>query len=204
MTPEVSAPAAGGPIDAATLTWPVACLLALWDSLDLELGEAAVVTEGHPWSGLAAVVAGWYGATPVLYVTAGTAAPAGTTPIRVEDPSETVRGLASRLQGRPGVAVAELSGRAAIVDIVLESIPSETGIAMAGEGRERLTIDFYVNVHRKGLHMVSTLLDPGAPDVPGRGVTSAHVVRAQRLLAQPARLAQAGAAWTGAPSGARP
>jgi hypothetical protein len=65
---------------------------------------------------------------------------------------------------------------------------------MAGEGRERLTIDSYVNVHRKGLNTVSSVLDPGRPDAPGGAVTTAHVDRAGRLLAQPARLAEARAA----------
>ena len=191
--PAPAVPVAGAP-DAAALTWPVACLLAMWDALHLELGEAALVTDGHKWSGLATVVAAWYGATPVLFLTEGSSAPAGSALVRVEDPSETVRGLTARLQGRPGVAVAELSGRASLVDLVLESIPSQTGVAMAGEGRDRLTIDFYVNVHRKGLNMVSSVLDPGRPDAPGGAVTTAHVDRAGRLLAQPARLAEARAA----------
>lgn len=196
-------PGSVAPVDA--LLWPTASLLALWDTLSLELGESAVVTDGHRWSRLAAVVASWYGAFPVVFVSEGTTAPNGALLVRVEDPSEAVRGLQSTLQGRPGVAAVDLSGRADFVDLLLESIPSESGLALAGDGREPLTIDFYVNVHRKGLHMVSSLLDP-APPADGIGVTStrgasgvssAHVSRARVLLSDADRTASARDALAG-------
>jgi hypothetical protein len=57
---------------------------------------------------------------------------------------------------------------------------------LAGTSREPLTIDYYVNVHRKGLRLVSAALDE-----PSSGLAAeiaARLERATRLLARPARL----------------
>lgn len=179
--------------DVEAVTWPVASLLSLWDALWLELGDMAVVTDGHPWSALAATVARWHGALPVLFITQAGTAPAGAELLRVDDPNDAVQSLAARLKVRPGVAAAELSGRADIVDLILEAVPSQARVALAGNAGELLTIDYYVNVHRKGLHLVSRTLTPaaersGAPDAP---VTAAHLARARALLSNADRLAQA-------------
>ncbi len=169
-------------------------LLWLWDTLGLELGEGAVVTDGHPWSRAAALVAVWYGAHPVLLVTPGETLPAGVTPFRAaDDPAEAVKALAGLLQPRPGVAIAELSGRADLVDLVFEGIPPGARVMLGGAAVERLTIDFYVNVHRKGILLASALFEPEAAPAPGWNA-SAYAERASRILADAARAAALGEA----------
>jgi hypothetical protein len=175
--------------DTASLVSAVAQVLRLWDGLGLELGETAIVTGGHPYSRLAAVVARWYGALPVLYVTSDeTHTPEGVEAVVVgEDPGAVLASLRSRLAARPAVAAAELSGRADIVDLLLETLPQFSRIMFAGDRAEQLTIDFYVNVHRKGLRLFSSVLDR-LPDPPGGGdPVDRHAARARRLLDEPQR-----------------
>src|SRR5258707_983619 len=50
----------------ALLVPPLAWTLALWATLELELGDAAVFTEAGPLSTLVGQVASWWGACPVV------------------------------------------------------------------------------------------------------------------------------------------
>jgi hypothetical protein len=174
------------PVEMALLMPPVAAALRAWDSLRLEIGTATVVTPGL-WSPILSSVAGWYGATPLLVGGAGDTASAGTG---VD--AETVSRLAAKLAGYPAVCAVELTGRADTVDLLLESVPKAARVLFAGPRGDRLTIDYYVNVHRKGLYLSSTILSPlGAFTEPidrdlGR--------RASRLLMSPARAARCHAA----------
>ena len=143
--------------DAAVLLPFLAEALRAWDLLDLEIGSAAVVTQGSPWSGLLAAAARCYGAVPVLVGGAGTE---GGSAIDVTD-ADAVTRFAATLSGFPAVCVVELSGRAEVVDVVLEAVPLYARVLFAGPRGDRLTIDYYVNVHRKGMHLKSTVLSPG-------------------------------------------
>jgi hypothetical protein len=99
--------------------------------------------------------------------------------------------LGARLKVRPGVAVAELSGRPDVVDLILEAIPMFTRVLFAGPPGDRLTVDFYVNVHRKGLLLRSSTLAPSASiAAPWAGEAGARLARAARFLTVPARLAE--------------
>jgi hypothetical protein len=162
-----------------TLTAQVSSMLWVWDSVRLEIGEVAVVTDGHPWSRLAALAATWYGALPVLFVSSSPGkVPAGVTAIRSTGSEQEARDLAAMVKGAPGAAAAELSGTAAMVDLLLEALPPGARIVLAGGARERLTIDYYLNVHIKGRRLVSGILDAAGVEArdPGR------VERARRLL----------------------
>jgi threonine dehydrogenase-like Zn-dependent dehydrogenase len=162
---------------AALLVLPVATALRAWDRALPELGSAAVITPG-PWAPLFSVVAGWYGATPML---AGGASPRG------ED-GDAVASLTRKLTAYPSVSAAELTGRADMVDLLLESVPKYSRVLFAGPRGDRFTIDYYVNVHRKGLHLVSAVLS--ALDAFKEPAGGDLVVRAARLLANPSRAAR--------------
>jgi hypothetical protein len=165
----------------------VAASIAVWRRLQLELGDAAVVTGGHSLSHLIALTARWMGAVPVVMLRAPNLPV--IPDIRVidnDDSASALKELQAVLENRPGVAVAELSGRADCVDIVLEGIPAGTRLLFAGEARECLTIDFYVNVHRKGLLLHSAVLDQAFGDE--------FREPAARLLADPVRREQSLAA----------
>ena len=111
--------------------------------------------------------------------------------------------LRERLGGCSGVAALELSGRADVVDSMLEAIPRFTRLGMFGAKRESLTIDYYVNVHRKGLEMVSGVLDPFAALTRQSERALEDIARASRLLhvsarADECRVAMAAAGpWSG-------
>ncbi len=95
-----------------------------------------------------AAVARSYGAVPVL---AGSAGTEGGSAIEITD-ADAVKQFAATLSAFPAVCAVELSGRAESVDLVLEAVPRYARVLFAGPLGDRLTIDYYVNVHRKGMH----------------------------------------------------
>jgi hypothetical protein len=168
--------------DSASMTSAVSAVLWLWDSVGLEVGEVAVVTDGHPWSGLASLAATWYGALPVLYVSNTQAGvPPGVTLLRSMGSETEARDLVATVRRRPRVAAAELSGTAAMVDLLLEALPPQSRLMLAGRARERLTVDYYLNVHIKGIRVVSGILESDLASTrdPRRDA------RARRLLSRP-------------------
>jgi hypothetical protein len=174
-------PSTGRNYDVTSLVPGVAASLRMWDRLGLSLGEAVVITDGHRWSRLAALVATWYGAVPVIIQsTDSRPLPPAVTRLEVADPADRAKVLASLVNGLPAVVAAELSGRADAVDMLLEALPAMSRLMLAGNAAEALTIDYYVNVHRKGLHLMSCVLDDGAS-------LDEYLERAERLLARPER-----------------
>jgi CheY-like chemotaxis protein len=158
----------------------------LWDRLGLSLGETVVITAGHRWSRVAALVATWYGAVPViLHSNDALPLPPGVTRLTVDDPADRARVLATQLRDAPAVVAADFSGRADAVDLLLEALPPISRLMLAGSAGELLTIDYYVNVHRKGLHLVSTVFDDLV--APGASGVADYRARAERLLARPGR-----------------
>jgi hypothetical protein len=169
----------------------VACALAIWDALALEIGDTAIVTSAG-WTGhLVATVGSWYGAGPLVIGAPGLApGPPGCDRLIAEDAETAIKDLQKRLQGRAGVAAVELTGRAGLVDLMLQTVPTFARLMFAGDARERLTVDFYNNVHRKGLLLHSGQFDPAAAvAAPWAGTAGACFSRAARLLTRPARAA---------------
>jgi hypothetical protein len=165
----------------------VAKALWIWDTLRLDLGEVALVTDDDDLGPLVALAATWYGPSSVLFLTdrAGLAMPGVTTVPAISGGAET-KALATRLSDRPGTAAIELSGRSDVVDVLLEAMPRFSRLMLAGTAREPLTIDYYVNVHRKGLRLVSAAFDDPSTSLTEQ--LGARQERAARLLARPARL----------------
>lgn len=173
------------PADTALLVPLLGEALRAWDLLSLEMGTAAVVTQGLPWSPLFALVARWYGAVPLVVGSAGEGDQAGAI---VASDVDAVARFAKTLSEFPAVAAIELSGRADTVDLLLEAVPRYARVLFAGPRHDRLTIDYYVNVHRKGMHLASTVLS--SMRMFSGGEANAHLVRrACRLLANRARAA---------------
>ena len=162
------------PMDAAPMLPAVTAALRVWDQLSLEIGQAAVITPGT-WSPLLATVAEWYGAHALIV---GGIADDSATVSAVD--SEAVSKLTRRLSAYPAVCAVELSGRADMVDLLLESVPRYSHVLFAGPRGDRFTIDYYVNVHRKGLFLASTVFDPTTKLE--ETADSGLVLRAARLL----------------------
>jgi hypothetical protein len=153
--------------------------LRAWDSLQLEIGAAAVVTQDRPWAPLFELVASWYGAFPVKV------GPADGDHGAASD-FDAVAALGRTLATYPLVCAVELTGRSEVVDTMLEAIPPSSRVLFAGPRHDRFTIDYYVNVHRKGLHLGSTILSPLRLFTP-EGRHQGLFDRATRLLASAAR-----------------
>jgi hypothetical protein len=184
VTTDPDAVGSGHFMEDGELIGAVSRALWVWDTLDLELGEMVVVTDGAPEARLVALVATWYGPAQVLFVTEDASAmPPGVTAHAMLAGAEETGALSARLGERPGVAAAELSGHADAVDALLESIPRFSRLLLAGTSRAPVTIDYYNNVHRKGVRLVSAVLEHEA-QLPGH---PQRVERARRLLQRPAR-----------------
>jgi NADPH:quinone reductase-like Zn-dependent oxidoreductase len=174
----------------ALLVPPLAAALALWDTLQLELGDVAVITSGSVLSPLAAEVALWRGGCPV--VTLGPASVSdnpSTTHIDWSDPEEAGRQLLAAMGERPGFAALELSGRADMMDLLFESIPRWGRLLLAGSAGQPITVDFYKNIHRKGVTVNTAVLEPAALFNPAAGAAArAQVTHAIRILQNAVKL----------------
>lgn len=172
-------PVAEPGVDAVALAPLVSEALRVWDALRLELGDAALITAPSPWTSVLAEVASWYGAFPIVVSPVQDGGDRGGP--------EQVQQLRDRLSGYPAVRAVEVSGRADAVDLLLETVPHETAVMFAGPSREPFTIDYYVNVHRKGLYLASTVLSARRARTSDQA--SAQLAdRANRLLAGGTRL----------------
>ena len=142
------------PPAAAILVPVVAEALRAWDLTNPELGTTAIVTGASPWSALMHTVAAWYGAWPALLGRSLDGEPRSTAD------GGSLGALTRALAEAPAVCAMELTGRSDMVDLLLEAVPRYSSVLFAGPRADRLTIDYYVNVHRKGLNLSSTVLSP--------------------------------------------
>jgi threonine dehydrogenase-like Zn-dependent dehydrogenase len=134
-------------MDRGAETALLAVALEAWDELGLELGEAALIAGDGPTARIFATAAGYRGACPVVQVGADGKGLPG----------------AEELAGMAGVAAVDLSGRADTVDALLEALPEGARLMLAGDDSEPQTIDYYGNIHRKGVHLLCRRLQAGSP-----------------------------------------
>jgi hypothetical protein len=163
---------------------PLAAALSLWESLRLELGDAAVFTSGSPLSALAGQVALWRGGCPVVELGPGESGSASAIPrIDWSDPEAAARQLIEATSKRPGFAAVELSGRADVLDILLEMMPRWTRLLLAGPAGKPVTIDYYRNVHRKGAVIAATDVESASIfDLVRGAAVQAQIAAATQIL----------------------
>ena len=145
----------------AVLVPSLAITLAFWNTLQLELGDAAVWTGGRSMSSLVGQAALWRGACPAIEIGPSTTErdATGVDTIDWTDAEAASARLAELVGRRPGFAAVDLSGRADVIDLLLEVIPRWGRLLLAGPPGPPVTIDFYRNVHRKGIVIASTTAD---------------------------------------------
>lgn len=150
--------------DTALMAAPLALCLWVWRTLGLELGEAAIFTDGSPLAELIGRVAAWQGAMPVIRVSADGGAVRSTPGQTTVDAhgDAAMRDIVAAVCDKPGTAAVDLSGRPDIIDLLLESLPARGRLMIAGRVRQPLTIDFYRNVHLKGASIAFSPLEPCA------------------------------------------
>lgn len=167
---------------------PLALSLWIWDVAGLEPGEAAVFTSGSALDAPLAIVAGWRSARDVVRLVTGDRALsplAGVIDLAAADAEATAAALAAVMREAPGSVAALLTGRADVLDLVLESAPMWARIVLAADAGEAATIDFYTNVHRKGCRLISVPATPAEMLEPRwRQAAESHVARAARILEQ--------------------
>ena len=188
-----------GPAE-AVLAPPLASALAVWRRLHLELGDAAVWTAGTPLSALIGQAALWWGAgTGIALGDAASMAP--ELPVQHaelvdwSDQDTATARFEKLIAGRPGFAAIDLSGRADVIDILLEVIPRFGRLLLAGPAGDPVTIDFYKNVHRKGIVLATTTIEPavifdavGGADVRSELGRAAAILKNTRMVTHCRRL----------------
>lgn len=176
--------------DLAIMIPPLAAALAAWFSLRLELGEAAVVVSDEAnvsrWLALAAQ---WYGGMPVVASTSrqGDLGVDLPEPICSESPDGLVDSIRRDTANRPGWTGLECTGRPEMLEVMLDAVPKWGRIALADQSSSPATIDFYNNVHRKGVRLSGVSLST-TEVFSAREDSSVHqfASRAARILAHPA------------------
>jgi hypothetical protein len=160
--------------DVASVAWS----LWAWDELRLELGDAAVIAVGKDMPAHLPAIALLHGALPVLQI-GGERAPEGVEIVAATDAGSVLSELRRRLERSVGAAAVDFSGKAEVVDALFEGLPRFARLLLAAHG-DNLTIDFYNNVHRKGVLLRSHVCDPArfAAD-PSR---AGYLQRARRLV----------------------
>jgi hypothetical protein len=141
---------------------PLVLALWCWNSLNLELGEVALVIQGNPFVDIFIQTAKWFGALPVICLGDKSGDQGDTVFIRVDykEPDVTTAELNKFLPGSVGYAAVDLSGKAEIIDILLNTIPRWGRMMFMGSGNDLLTIDYYNNLHRSGADIRSCVFDP--------------------------------------------
>jgi threonine dehydrogenase-like Zn-dependent dehydrogenase len=175
----------------AILVPPLAAALAVWETLRLEIGDAAVWTGSGPLSALVGQTALWRGACPGIELgseSSGVLDARQVEHIELSDTEAAAR-LAELVAARPGFAAVDLSGRADVIDVLLEVIPRWGRLLLAGPPGTPVTIDYYRNVHRKGIVLATTILEPSRV-FDAQSDARTQVARACAVLGNPRMAAQ--------------
>jgi hypothetical protein len=102
-----------------------------------------------------------------------------------EESSALLTELKGRLTDCVGVAAIDASGKAEVTDVIFETLPRWGRLLLAAQRPTPINIDFYNNVHRKGIDMRGCSFDPLQVFDPAlRANYDAFVQRAITLLAR--------------------
>lgn len=133
-----------------------------WDQMQLEIGEAAVYTPESPFEHFLGEAALLRGALPVIQLGRSQTYRAPSH-VQVLDSGET-SALLTELRGRladcVGLVAVDLSGKAEVTDVIFETLPRWGRLLLAAQRPAPINIDFYNNVHRKGIDMRGCSFDP--------------------------------------------
>jgi hypothetical protein len=156
-----------------------------WDQMQLEIGEAAVYTAESPFQHFLGEAALLRGALPVIQLGSSSTylAPPHVQVLDAGESSALLTELKGRLADCVGVAAIDLSGKAEVTDVIFETLPRWGRLLLAAHQPAPINIDFYNNVHRKGIDMRGCSLDPLQVFDPAlRATYDAFVQRAVALL----------------------
>lgn len=149
----------------AILVPRLATALSAWSRLGLELGEAAViVADDVALARWLSLVAAWFGGMPVIASTTMSPDLAVLPSGRLCSGSSDglVGSIRQSTADSAGWAGIETTGRPDMLEVMLEAVPKWGRIALGGQNSGSATVDFYNNVHRKGVHILSATLSTAA------------------------------------------
>jgi hypothetical protein len=157
----------------------------VWDAVELELGDLAIITGNSVTAGMIAKVACWRSGGSVIaldrFPGTGSAWHPGET-IDASDQAATLQRLGAAIAAAPSTAAAICDGDAAILELVLEALPAWGRVVLATESTQPATVDFYNNVHRKGCRIVTVPATPAQlDDETWRRLAEPHLERAIRI-----------------------
>lgn len=146
----------------ALLAPPLAAALGAWSTLELELGAAAVFAGDGEMDGVLGLTALWHGAMPVVYLSKGSELnmPEEITPVYQDEPESAFDTLITVLGDNPACAGLDASGDPEIVDLLLNCLPKWGHLMLGSNPTEPLTLDYYSNIHRKGVRIRTGFLNP--------------------------------------------
>lgn len=145
-----------------SLLIPLAFALWAWERLNLEIGEIALVSGDNAFSCFFAQAARLYGALPVFQLGNDLKDFQGIDNIEInrDEPLATIELLRNRIQDKTGFAAIDLSGKPEIIDVIFEVLPKWGKLMLLKQTKYPLTIDYYNNLHRKGIYMLSYEFNP--------------------------------------------
>lgn len=168
------------PAERLILVPRLALALLIWEAAGLELGELATYTSGSSFEGLVALVAGWRSGRDALRIDLndGTAAlPPGTRAVDVSTPQRAIEDLHNASREACGFASVVFSRGPEAIEMLLEAMPVWGRLVVATSVTEPATIDFYNNVHRKGVRVIGVPSTPLAAFDAGRRPTVGRSLR---------------------------
>jgi hypothetical protein len=136
--------------------------LVMWEHLRLELGETAIVIGDGSLAPLLCQGAIWHGGAPVIHL--GDAPIAHSIPgvesLLVEDTDQVLVRLRRIVQPKAGFAAVDISGSPQMLTLLFDLVPVRGRLYLGDPETKPVTIDFYNNVHRKGIQILSSVIDP--------------------------------------------
>ncbi len=170
----------------AMLVPDLALALAICASARLELGEIAVYSSGARHEALIGLVAGWCTGRDVIRIDFNDGAgvtPAGVQKVDGSDPQRALEIIQRSTRNTAGFAAIVLSSKAEAMDVLLEAMPTWGRLVVASRSTESATIDFYNNVHRKGVTVLGMPASPRCMFEPERRTAlSPFLIRAMRVM----------------------
>lgn len=177
---------------------PLAFALMAADLAGFEIGETAVVFgEGSP-ADIFCLTLKWCGALPCIRLGApGNRIPGiESYPCDAVSLSNSIPVLKETFGKRPGLAVFDAGDDPDPLEFLFEHLPPWSRIVLAGNHRRGLNLDYYNDIHKKGVSLF--FFRPGAGDALQLLRRNPRFLRkAERILALDARLHELRAAFPG-------
>jgi hypothetical protein len=127
--------------------------------MKLELGETVLISGDSYTAKIFAKTALFNGALKVIQLGNNSIKSENVNfiPFLKEDPDKSIKEVLDLMENSKGFIAVDLSGDPNIIDIILEIIPVWGRLLFAHAHTKNITVDYYNNLHRKGILTYSTI-----------------------------------------------